>query len=158
MNLRKKTAGLLATGVVLAGTALTSAIPVQAAASAEASINAVEPTLSVDADVPVGIKWVSRYSETPCSSGQLCLSVKDPTKGTDKYWKVYQLSACNVIYKIYNWEGGGFWVNKQTDDAYGTFYAGDNGNGTYTHTAPSPPTISGEYGWTPINSVRACIE
>ncbi|MFI7322828.1 hypothetical protein [Streptomyces venezuelae] len=157
MRTRKVVLGTAAAVASLLAVSL-AAVPAQAAGTADASVNATEPRLEGGGDVD--IFWRAKHAATGCKVGRICLSVQDPTKGEDKYWKVYSLTTCDIIYKVYNWEGGGFWENNQTGGAYGTFYAGANGDGDRNNTArayaPDKPPTRGAYGWTPINSVRAC--
>ncbi|MFI1676026.1 hypothetical protein [Streptomyces sp. NPDC020607] len=158
--MRTRKIALGAVALVSLFTAGLATVPAQAAGTADASIDAVEPTLVGGGDVD--IFWRAKNAATGCKVGRICLSVKDPTKGASKYWKVYSLTTCDIIYKIYNWKGGGFWENNQTGGAYGTFYSGGDGDGYWNDTepawAPAKPPTRGPYGWTPINSVRACTE
>lgn len=153
MTMKKLSRGMTAlalTAGALVGVGTAGATPAAAAAGV------AEPTMRlVSGNGDAKISWAKRYSaSTTCDPGRLCLWVHDPTKGDDKYWKVYSLGNC-ALYNLWNWEGGGAWANNQTGGVNGIFYSGSNGTGDRGYTSPAPPS-HGTYGWSPINSVRNC--
>ncbi|WP_439680171.1 hypothetical protein [Embleya sp. MST-111070] len=143
----------LATGALVGGMTPALAAGTTGAAAQGASIKAAEPPIVTSG--PSGGYYVY-YREnghtTDCPSERLCLSVWDKTVSPHQ-WKVFAFRTCGV-YNIKNWLGDGYWENNQTGKAKGTFYSGPNGTGNSNTT--DKPYSRGEYGWTPINSIRPC--
>jgi len=137
---------LAATVAVLAAGALVSA-PTSAGAADAIGIEAASPSVVGGG---VAYEFRNKYEETDCDYQYFCTSVWDPTRGQ---WKVFFFYSCKT-YNIANWFGGGYWENNQSGGERGRFFAGANGTGSYNTTAR--PHSTGEYGWTPINSIRPC--
>jgi hypothetical protein len=142
---------ILLAALTLAAVTLVAA-PVQAspgpspAPAGEASILAVSPTISPQAE---SVGYVVDPWNYYCATGRACLAVWDPT--TSGWYKVFDLYNCGE-YRLSNWYGWGTMRNRQTGGVSVLLY------GQYHDLKGIYPVSIGTYqvDWTPIWYVRPC--
>ncbi|MDH6217673.1 hypothetical protein [Streptomyces pseudovenezuelae] len=97
---------------------------------------------------PDRIVHVPAAGSLNCTSGNLCVSVWDATKGD---YVVFFLYYCDT-YALSNFVGTGSYHNAQTGGAVAQFY-GKTGN---LITSVGPGGSGNNYNWSPVWSIRNC--
>ncbi|MFJ9522428.1 hypothetical protein ACIRPK_29775 [Kitasatospora sp. NPDC101801] len=147
MNLKRSAAALLGAvalaPVLLAGAGAAQAAPVAQAAAVQ--IAAGSPSVSPSV-TPRTFSYDTNMLAIYCPSGSLCVAVDDP--GAQK-WRVFDFDPCRT-YSVYNWEGGGYYINNQTGPNATAVFYGTNGN------VSAPIGTRAGINLHPINSLRNC--
>lgn len=97
---------------------------------------------------PDKIVHVSSPDSLNCTSGNLCVSVFDATRGD---YVVFFLYYCDT-YALSNFVGKGSYHNAQTGGAVAKFY-GKTGN---LITSVAPGGSGSNYNWSPVWSIKNC--
>jgi hypothetical protein len=107
---------------------------------------AVSPSISPAAN----FTWVAPNSDFNCPLKNLCTGVWDPTRSL---YKFFYLFSCNW-YAVSNWNGGGFYVDNQTDPSPTSTFYDQNGVSIFSFQPVLYTTM--DYNWDPVWFIRNC--